>query len=59
MPSGKTKKNKKTGLSKLKDPAPYLFPSTFTASRYLWTDKATKLRTISNYVSRTLKEFLS
>jgi len=54
MPTGKTKKSKK-----LKDPAPYLFASTFTPSRYLWTDKATKLRTISNYISKTLKEFLS
>lgn len=43
----------------------YLFASTFTPQRYLWTDAITKLRTIpnkdgvSNWKVRTLQEFLS
>ncbi|KKK85474.1 hypothetical protein LCGC14_2772940 [marine sediment metagenome] len=37
----------------------FLFESTFTPQRFLWTDKVTKLRKINHYVPRTLEEFIT
>ena len=52
-------KNKDKSIKRLKAPRPYLWAQTFTPTRYLWTDKLTKERTINKWTVRTLEEFLS
>jgi len=37
---------------------PYLWLKTFTPKRYLYSDKLVKLRTIKNWVPKTLEQFL-
>jgi hypothetical protein len=43
----------------VKDVSPYLWLKTFTPSRYLFTDKLTKKRIISNWKPRSLQEFIN
>lgn len=50
--------NKKKANGEYKAAKPYLFMRTFTPSRWFWTDKLTKRRTISNWDAITLEEFI-
>jgi len=43
---------------KLKKPGEFIFPRTFTPTRYLFTDKTLEPRSIKNWKVKTLEEFL-
>ena len=52
-------KNKDKTFKRFKNPEPYLWASTFTPQRYLFTDKTLEPRKISNWQVRTLKEYIN
>lgn len=54
-----TKKGNPTGVRRYKNPAPYLWASTFTPTRYFYTDKKFDLRVISKWLARDLDSFLN